>query len=238
MRQFCKLCGKKAEIRNSHIIPEFYYKPLYDDPHRFFELSTNELIKTKYLQKGLSERLLCDDCEQKFSKYEHYVSNIFKSPNLKNLTNDIFEFDNISYKKLRLFQLSILWRIGVSQHKTFCNLSLGEHEKIIREMLIKENPGDYFEYGCFMVLLLINNRPFSEIIIQPELINLNEKKFIRIIFGGFIWMFSLNRIKGNIGEDFLINKSGKLRIKKRNAETLKILKKYADELSIAGKLND
>jgi len=31
----CKICCQQKELRDSHIIPEFFYKPMYDDKHRF-----------------------------------------------------------------------------------------------------------------------------------------------------------------------------------------------------------
>ena len=60
----CRLCLKEKPIQNSHIIPEFLYKPLYDNLHRFKSLSTLPEIKIEYKQKGIREKLLCRDCEQ------------------------------------------------------------------------------------------------------------------------------------------------------------------------------
>ena len=35
----CKLCLKENKLSRSHIIPEFFYKPLYDEKHRINVLS-------------------------------------------------------------------------------------------------------------------------------------------------------------------------------------------------------
>lgn len=37
---YCKLCKKEKELRKSHIIPEFFYKLLYDPFHRFNLISS------------------------------------------------------------------------------------------------------------------------------------------------------------------------------------------------------
>jgi hypothetical protein len=70
----CKLCLKKDKLRNSHVISEFLYTPLYDEKiHRFNVLSTIPEISKKFEQKGIREKLLCDSCEQLISPSENYV---------------------------------------------------------------------------------------------------------------------------------------------------------------------
>jgi len=58
----CKLCGATAELRQSHIIPEFVYRPLYDSKHRAITFPADS--PAGYLQKGYRAPLLCDVCEQ------------------------------------------------------------------------------------------------------------------------------------------------------------------------------
>jgi hypothetical protein len=38
----CKLCLKEKELCHSHIIPEFFYKPLYTDKHKFLAIPSNK----------------------------------------------------------------------------------------------------------------------------------------------------------------------------------------------------
>ena len=70
----CRLCLKKKVLKNSHIIPEFIYSPLYDEKHRFHVLSNMNVSGPAKLQKGIREYLLCGECEGKLSKYERYMS--------------------------------------------------------------------------------------------------------------------------------------------------------------------
>jgi hypothetical protein len=54
----CKLCRRKGELRDSHIISEFLYASIYDDKHRFHVVAAGEL-QSSYEQKGYRERMLC-----------------------------------------------------------------------------------------------------------------------------------------------------------------------------------
>lgn len=44
----CKLCLKEKELMFSHIIPEFFYEPMYDEKHRFMQISTIQEIPLKF----------------------------------------------------------------------------------------------------------------------------------------------------------------------------------------------
>ena len=55
----CRLCLVESELQDSHIISEFQYKPLYDEKHRFFVISSDPRKNDFYEQKGFREKLLC-----------------------------------------------------------------------------------------------------------------------------------------------------------------------------------
>ena len=58
----CRLCLEEATLCNSHILSEFFYKPMYDEKHRALKF-TREPYNRKYIQKGFREYLLCEKCE-------------------------------------------------------------------------------------------------------------------------------------------------------------------------------
>src|SRR5438046_2906705 len=105
----CALCRRRREIRSSHIIPEFMYSSLYDGIHRFQVLSVDQAEPNRFAQKGLRQPLLCDDCEQRLSTYERYVSLMMGGGlELEYETRGQQVFvRGIDYKALRMFQLSI-----------------------------------------------------------------------------------------------------------------------------------
>lgn len=51
----CAICKDNSDLKNSHIIPEFFYKPLYDEKHRINVIPLSQEQKRKYKQKGHRE---------------------------------------------------------------------------------------------------------------------------------------------------------------------------------------
>jgi len=191
----CKLCLKpNVKLCKSHIIPEFFYKPVYEkDVQRFCHYSTSPDNKIAYRQKGYYERLLCEDCEILLSKLENYTSKIIKSISLDFLSFSHGEkiVKDVDYTKFKLCILSILWRASVSRDGIFSNINLGPHENKIRNMLLKNDPKSKEEYG-FLVAGLLNekNKLFDGLICKPIVMKDPEgHRCYNFIYGGFRWMY-------------------------------------------------
>ncbi|HSH72466.1 MAG TPA: hypothetical protein VK974_05345 [Methylophilaceae bacterium] len=187
----CALCLETKELKRSHIIPEFLYKSLYDEKHRLHVLSIIPEQENSIEQKGLREPLLCKDCEEKFSKWERYASLILKGGielTYRREGNIVF-IGGLDFVQFRLFQLSILWRAGVSNLQFFENVQLGKHSEIIRKLLLSSNPGSYDKYGCLMFGIHYEGDAFTSIIMQPGKVRLFGHAGYRFVFGGFMWAF-------------------------------------------------
>jgi hypothetical protein len=65
----CQLCLKDLELRNSHIIPEFLHKKLYNNKGHLAAINGQGNKGYKPLQQGLREYLFCECCEQHFNEY-------------------------------------------------------------------------------------------------------------------------------------------------------------------------
>lgn len=187
----CALCLKPKELRNSHIIPEFLYESLYDDKHRMHVLSVIPEQLNSMKQKGLRERLLCDDCEQKLSPWERYASLVLKGGADLTYRRDgnIVFVEGLNYLKFRLFHLSIIWRAGVSGLQFFEKVQLGGHAEILRQLLMAGDPGPPERYGCFMFGIRHENSAFTQVIMQPGKVRLYGHNGYRFMFGGFMWAF-------------------------------------------------
>ncbi|WP_337078373.1 hypothetical protein [Acinetobacter pittii] len=102
----CIYCEKNNAIENSHIIPKFFYdwmKQTAITPY-FREIST----PNRRLQDGLKVPLLCENCENNFSKFENnYKSHLFKK--IVNYRKEIPEVLLISESD-KIFYLSLVWR--------------------------------------------------------------------------------------------------------------------------------
>lgn len=101
----CKFCGFQRELRNSHIFPEFLYKPLYDATyHRAWELST-DADRPRFIYKGIREPLLCANCETHFDRsFEDYFARFWYTGRLPNPAHGArFELRGYDYSRFKLF---------------------------------------------------------------------------------------------------------------------------------------
>ena len=187
----CALCLRPRGLKNSHIIPEFMYESLYDEKHRFHALSIIPEQGNSLKQKGLREPLLCEECEQKFSGWERYASLVLKGgvPLSFRREGNVVHLNGLDYPQFRLFQLSVLWRAGVSSLQFFERVQLGCHAEHLRELLLSADPGSPNRYGCFMFGLKFGNATFTQLIVQPGKLKLHGHTAYRFVFGGFMWAF-------------------------------------------------
>lgn len=234
----CALCREEAELRKSHVIPEFIYKALYDDKHRFHVLSDQQ--RNSHEQKGLRERLLCERCEQRFAVHERYVSRLMHgdlAPPPVPQGNTVV-FRGVDYPALRMFQLSILWRASVSRLEFFQHVSLGErHEARLRAMLLADDLGDAWQYGCMMIALFHEGKMVRDLIDQPIRRRVVQRTCYRFIFGGLAWLFFVasHRSAVNI-ETASLDTSGTLRLFKKELSEVKDIAHFSRTLAGQGKV--
>lgn len=102
----CALCQKEvSELCDSHIIPKLVYKRIRTRKNsRFRDLSN---IK-KPLQDGEKHKMLCEECEEKFSAWENKFAELFLDPFLKQHTLPKIDC-NMGW--LNEYCLSVAWRI-------------------------------------------------------------------------------------------------------------------------------
>ena len=66
----CRRCGSIGRLCDSHIIPEFAYRPIYDKDSRAMAVGSERPERRIKVQQGLKERLFCLSCEKFFNKLE------------------------------------------------------------------------------------------------------------------------------------------------------------------------
>jgi hypothetical protein len=187
----CTLCQSDSKLVESHIIPEFLYKTLYDSKHRFHQISVDPAERNQYKQKGLRERLLCERCEQQLSVHEQYMSKLLNGGVIAKVTHKpgYVHLSEINYSSLKLFQLSILWRAGVSSLQPFSQVNLGSHEARLRTMILNQDPGGAADYGCIMATLMNGNSLMTDLIVPPTWARLSGHMAYRFVFGGMVFIF-------------------------------------------------
>jgi hypothetical protein len=175
------------------VIPEFFYKPIYDEnPRRFRSMSTMPGLPDSWEQKGFRERLLCWDCEQQFGRYENYARKIIYGGTEigRYQIQNPQRFVGIDYGTFKLFQLSLLWRASVSRLPHFGNIDLGPHESVVHQMLLRQHPGKSYDYGCVpMYLVQPKDVPLDKAILAPEKIYSHGFRGYRFMLAGCLWLF-------------------------------------------------
>jgi len=239
----CKLCLTDNKLVNSHIIPEFLYKTLYDEKtHRFICITADPSIVTYTKRKGYYEKLLCNDCEEVISKYETYASRFLRGmEKVKIIESEIlFTVEGINYKYLKLFLLSILWRVHISSKDQFKYVNLGSHAELLRKMILDSDAGCPDRYLCFASYNPIDSPKLSRLIITPEMIKINDYRCYRLYFAGIMWLIVVSsHSKRFKNKEYALSESGNLFIFKdvKNSrqyfsEHAKIFRKYKKYLKL------
>lgn len=239
MKAKCALCLELGELQRSHVIPEFLFRALYDDKHRFHVISTDEAERNKYLQKGPREALLCADCEQRFSRYERYAS-LTLSGGIElgyQFEGPAVVLSGLEYKQFRLFQLSVLWRASASRDEFFGDVSLGPHEEPLRLALLNDDPGLPERYGCIMCAIVHDGKIQQDLVLQPERVRFSGLSGYRFVFGGLAWIFVVSSHRSNAGiERGFLQEDGKTVVLMKKLGDFGDLIQMGQKLQAQGKL--
>lgn len=115
-QETCALCLERKILKESHLIPKFVGKWLKDNGTGYLVCADDG---SKRVQDIVKIKLLCEDCEQKFSKLENHFANSIFYP-FHNSKVRQFDYD----ENLKPFIISMAWRCI----------------QPIKEDFIKENP--------------------------------------------------------------------------------------------------
>ena len=203
---------------------------------------------------GIKEYLLCGACEQKFQTNETYVRNLLYGnapPPLKKLRigtsldlgitqHDIDGFLDarkviVDYKKLKLFQLSLLWRAGIAKGSFFKNVDLGEfHSARLQALLHAENPGLDTDYACVMIDLQHNGNGYTDWIEMPRRSKRGQVNY-QFIIGGYMYLFTVSKQRSRPSAQCCsVKSSGEMMILVADAK--KIIRSKAETLRRLGRL--
>jgi len=234
----CALCLKEKDLINSHILPEFLYKPMYDKKHNYLIVSTDSEKQTRKKPKGIYERLLCKECDSTIiGQYEDYAAKVLFGDGSTEITIqniDLgFLISDLDYSLFKLFQMSLLWRVSVSNRPEFKNVDLGPHNDRIRQLLLNMDPGEIYEYGC--IIYFIPNQPKEMIgfIYPPEPIpsKVMGRTWYRAIFNGLFWTYIVSKESNTFSQKKLfLQDNGVLPIINSGNKGMNFLSKLAEDL--------
>ncbi len=197
----CKLCGNnKKLLKKSHIVPDFMYQNLFDEKHRIFEVllkQDSQLKKRTRQSGGYDKDILCGKCDNKIlGSLERYASLVLYGGIELTIENSqdqnkstYISVKGIDYRKFKLFLLSILWRASISNLPIFQKVNIGEHEQIISDKILSNNPGSSVEYPCAIFTHLHNPKIPNQIIAEPGCLDNGEQQIYAFLISGNLFIF-------------------------------------------------
>lgn len=233
----CKLCLQSKELRASHILPEFLYKEAYDSKHRMIYMVSEAGNRDKYLQKGVREPLLCQDCETRFSRHERYAATVLRELRIGPLPPGAFiRIEGIDYAAFKLFLMSLLWRAGVAEHPMFSTVNLGPHAERLRSLLLVDSAGEPHEYGCF-VEVVRDLKDLRALVRTPYRLRLEAHIVYCFVFFGLFWYYVASSHSAEFpSRRLFLEKDGTLRIRVANTTEDEIVRDFVAELKESGRL--
>jgi len=225
----CKLCEQEKPIRNSHIIPNTFWEAVSDNINRSVPIST-EKTKLQFVQGGIKEELLCQDCEVKLSVWENTLKKDLTDIGIQTssfltiqqVDNKLLHIQNIKYEKFKLGALSILWRLSVSRDDHYKKYSLGPYEEKIRSMLHHGRCPNEHEYALLLTQYRINNtfEPGLMAGFPPGRFQ-NDFTVQKFIVWGHMFLFIVNdKLPANIPMDCFLRENGSMYVRIGGAEEL------------------
>ena len=224
----CKLCDQEAELQKSHMVCRFlvrYITGKKAGKNTIREHAPDGSIKTIPAGErwqhanNIIKYAFCKECEAKFSKLEEYVCELFYTKSsfkrekkdtyvaiVKDLPAKWGKIVDVrcvqaDYKKLKLFQISLLWRWALANYP---RIDLGRHFEKLKTILTKvkdikdlttDLPNE-FEYPCTMINLLpsqVEGEIREERLFTHFKYNkIDGTRVYDFAAGGYAWMFSVS----------------------------------------------
>ena len=163
----CQLCREERKLIKAHIIPKQLYRPIKNSASknslRHKSLGVfypDQSRRPKQVQNGIYDsHILCGECDNHLiGPWDKYAQNLFSSASSLGKYDSsrsdgikIYVIDDIDYKKLKLFCMSILWRASVSGDEFFSRIRKGAWESQLRDMLMSQDPGGKDDFTTSVV---------------------------------------------------------------------------------------
>lgn len=136
----CRLCLQTAELCDSHALPNSLFNYiLRKNDGKAIVITDDSTTPVQYSSDTWETKLLCATCEANFNRqYDAYGIAVFRGyEGVIHKDTSGVSLLRIDCRRLRMFFLSLLWRISVSRHASYANVSLpAEWEEDLRLALL------------------------------------------------------------------------------------------------------
>jgi hypothetical protein len=221
----CKLCGQDATLVKSHIIPDFMYSGIFDSKHFMAKVDVASLNQVGKIPTGVYDKnILCKTCDNELiSDYETYGSKVFFDGKFsKDETPEVYirrdsseagvmHLKNINYQKLKLFYISIWFRIQITSQNFFSGIHEDKYTDRLRQMLLNQDAGSEDEFKTATILYDKQFIP-AKSLVPPTYFELAGVECLFVHINSRTILFKLDRNKthelfeiGNLRKDGTVN---------------------------------
>lgn len=140
----CNLCNSKvSKLVDSHILP----KSFYPKKEISYLMDSHEIFKRR--PTGEYDQIVCDACEKRFNDWDdHGYKVLLENFHNKPVLDYSFRELKYDYKKMKLFFLSLLWRLHVSKGYLGEQVKLSENDfRIISAYIFNQHLCDWLTYS-------------------------------------------------------------------------------------------
>ena len=144
----CKLCDHDVDkLAESHILPKSFYGEAFVDPNGPAKLLSSDpnARPTRTRTGEYDSNLLCRQCEASLSDYDDYAHTVlFKTAPAETILFNgqahVARFEQIDTEKLRIFFVSLLWRMHATDRAMFSSVKLGDYGSLFKQATLEKNP--------------------------------------------------------------------------------------------------
>ncbi|MBN2280548.1 MAG: hypothetical protein JXQ65_08210 [Candidatus Marinimicrobia bacterium] len=189
----CRLCLKETLLCESHIYPKYFIKQTRDKIiDNKFQYGSNIKVKVPP-QDGPKSHLLCKKCEHIIKIYEDYYKDFFidkRNITLTKLKSGSIQIRGYNYKKLRLFLLSLLWRLSISPINDWQIKLNKQDQTILRNHILNGVPGSFDFFPFYTFLIHIDGINESSFFMNPFESDSPIKNCVFLYIFGVLYIFS------------------------------------------------
>ena len=144
----CKLCGQdNIKFAKSHVIPKSLWGEVLKNKSGLAQIVSwkdNEPNRRSPVGE-YDQEILCIPCEENLSPWDNYANDIF----MQNLPLPLVDpegeqyawiCNNIEFFKLKMFFLSLIWRMHASNRQMFKMVDIGPYFPRLTKALVKQDP--------------------------------------------------------------------------------------------------
>jgi hypothetical protein len=189
----CRLCRSEDWLVDSHIIPNYHYKPLKESDGYYYVMSSDPATKVRREQKGVTEPLFCAQCDNaRLGRNESHLARVIFGGHLLEGERDgpFWSVKGYDYKKVKNALLSILWRMSVSTHPYFAEVDLGKrHDEFIRMGLLNDMEFREEQYPVLLAAPSFRGGDLGQLILPPEFTRTEGNHVYRCLISGLVFTF-------------------------------------------------